>query len=98
MPQRQPAFHTECLSSPPAHLFRQFLSAQMPDGLYTSWSHETSAHLSAQARYPAPQGFLHLTGYAGDYALSYACDGHTSDRPTAYVPAQRGIEPDRRYH
>ncbi len=78
------------LSSPPAHLFRRFLSAQMPDVFIllgvTKLQHIFRLKLATSStRLPSSNRLCRRL------RAVIPCDGHTSDRPQDYVPAQRGI-------
>ncbi len=74
MPQRQPAFHTECLSSPQRIFFAGFFLRRCQTVFILLESRNFSTSFGSSSL-PSSTRFLHLTGYAGDYALSYACDG-----------------------
>ncbi len=79
------AFHTECLSSPPAHLFRRFLSRRCQT-VFILLGVTKLQHIFRSSSLPSSTRLPSSNRLCRRYALSYACDGHTSDRPQDYVP------------
>ncbi len=79
---------SECLSSPPAHLFRRFLSAQMQT-VFILLGVTKLQHIFRLKLLPSSTRLPSSNRLCRRLRAAYACDGHTSDRPQDYVPAQR---------
>ncbi len=79
--------HTGCLSSPPAHLFRRFLSARCQT-VFILLGVTKLQHIFRLSSLPSSTRLPSSNRLCRRLRLSYACDGHTSDRPQDYVPAR----------